>query len=110
MILTTAPAIEGKKIMAHYGIVSSETILRANIFKDFLAGVRDIVGGRSGAYKKSLPEAKEIAMRELTAQAQALGANAVIAIDLDYETLTSGGGISMLMVADSGTAVRYEER
>lgn len=109
MILTTAPTIEGKKIVAHHGIVSSETILGANIFKDFLAGIRDIVGGRSGSYEKSLREAKEIAMRELTEQAQILGANAVIAIDLDYETLNSGTGTSMLMVAVSGTAVRYTD-
>jgi uncharacterized protein YbjQ (UPF0145 family) len=108
MILTTAPAIEGKKIVAHYGIVSSETILGANIFKDFLAGIRDIVGGRSGAYEKSLREAKQLALRELSEEAAALGANAVIAVDLDYETINSGGGTSLLMVAVSGTAVRYE--
>jgi uncharacterized protein YbjQ (UPF0145 family) len=107
MILTTAHAIDGKKIVAHHGIVSSEAILGANILKDFLAGLRDIVGGRSGSYEKSLREAKEIAMRELTEQARSLGANAVIAIDLDYETIGSGGGTSMLMVAVCGTAVTY---
>ncbi len=109
MILTTAPTIEGKKIVAHHGIVSSEAILGANIFKDFFAGIRDIVGGRSAAYEKSLREAKETAMREMAQQAGALGANAVIAIDLDYETINSGSGSSMLMVAVSGTAVSYQE-
>ncbi|MBD2120423.1 heavy metal-binding domain-containing protein [Trichocoleus sp. FACHB-262] len=109
MILTTAGTIEGKKIVDHYGIVSSETILGANIFKDFLAGMRDMVGGRSASYEKSLREAKEIALQELTDQAKTLGANAVIAIALDYETIDSGGGSSMLMVAVSGTAVRYQE-
>lgn len=109
MILTTASMIEGKKIVTHHGIVSSEAILGANIFKDLLAGIRDIVGGRSGAYEKSLRQAKEIAMKELSEQARALGANAVIAIDLDYETINSGGGSSMLMVAVSGTAVTYHD-
>lgn len=109
MLLTTASTIEGKKISAHYGIVSSEAILGANIFKDFFAGIRDIVGGRSGGYEKSLREAKETAMQEMVVQAQAMGANGVIAIDLDYETITSGNGTSMLMVAVSGTAVRYDE-
>ncbi len=109
MILTTASTIEGKKIVGHHGIVSSEAILGANIFKDFFAGIRDIVGGRSAAYEKSLREAKETAMREMTRQAQVLGANAVIAIDLDYETINAGGNSSMLMVAVSGTAVSYED-
>nr|WP_199306530.1 heavy metal-binding domain-containing protein [Pseudanabaena sp. FACHB-2040] len=109
VILTTAATIEGKKIVDHYGIVSSETILGANIFKDFLAGMRDMVGGRSASYEKALREAKEIALKELTDQAKTLGANAVIAIALDYETINGGSGSSMLMVAVSGTAVRYQE-
>ena len=79
MILTTAAMIEGKKIVDHYGIVSSETILGANIFKDFIAGMRDMVGGRSGSYEKSFREAKEIALKELTDQAKTLGANAGVA-------------------------------
>lgn len=107
MILTTASIIEGKKIVNHHGIVSSEAILGANIFKDLLAGIRDIVGGRSGAYEKSLRQAKDIAIKEMSEQARALGANAVIAIDIDYETISSGGGSSMLMVAVTGTAVTY---
>ena len=108
MLLTTASTIEGKKIIAHHGIVSSEAILGANIFRDFFAGIRDVIGGRSAGYEKSLRKAKDTAMKELTMQAQALGANAVIAIDLDYETISGGNG-SMLMVAVSGTAVSYEE-
>lgn len=107
MLLITAPTIEGKRIVEYHGIVSSEAILGANIFRDFFAGIRDIVGGRSAAYEKSLRQAKEAAMEELALQAQALGANAVIAIDLDYETINSGGNGSMLMVAVSGTAVSY---
>ena len=79
MILTTAAMIEGKKIVDHYGIVSSETILGANIFKDFIAGMRDMLGGRSGSYEKSFREAKEIALKELTEQAKTLGANAGVA-------------------------------
>lgn len=109
MLLTTASTIEGKKIVAHHGIVSSEAILGANIFRDFFAGIRDVIGGRSAGYEKSLRKAKETAMQELTTQAQALGANAVIAIDLDYETINSGSNGSMLMVAVSGTAVSYKE-
>ncbi len=106
MLLTTTNNIEGKRITAYYGIVSGETIIGANIFKDFFAGIRDIVGGRSGAYERVLREAKDTAMNEMAEQARSLGANAVIAVDLDYETVGSGG--SMLMVTAAGTAVRYE--
>jgi uncharacterized protein YbjQ (UPF0145 family) len=109
MIVTTAHQIEGKRIIAHYGIVGGEAILGANIFRDFFAGIRDIVGGRSAAYEESLREAKETAIKEMTEQAEALGANAIIAIDIDYESISIGSGGSMLMVATSGTAVRYEE-
>ena len=106
MLLTTTNNIEGKRITAYYGIVSGETIIGANIFKDFFAGIRDIVGGRSGSYERVLREAKDTAMNEMAEHAKSLGANAVIAVDLDYETVGSGG--SMLMVTAAGTAVRYE--
>ena len=105
MLLTTTNTIEGKQITQYYGIVSGETIIGANMFKDFFAGIRDIVGGRAGSYEIVLREAKEIAMREMSDQAKSLGANAVIGIDLDYETVGANG--SMLMVTAAGTAVRY---
>ncbi len=104
MLLTTTNDIEGKRITAYYGIVSGETIIGANIFKDFFASIRDIIGGRSGSYEKVLREAKDIALKEMSEQAERMGANAVLAVDLDYETI----GESMLMVTASGTAVRYE--
>lgn len=103
MILTTASLLGDKQIVDHLGIVSGEAILGANIFRDFFAGIRDIVGGRSAGYEKSLREAKDTAMREMIQQAKALGANAVIGIDIDYETINIGNGGSMLMVAVSGT-------
>lgn len=106
MILTTASLLGDKQIVDHLGIVSGEAILGANIFRDFFAGIRDIVGGRSAGYEKSLREAKDTAMREMVQQAKALGANAIIGIDIDYETINVGNGGSMLMVAVSGTAVR----
>lgn len=105
MILTTTHSVEGKPARDYLGIVTGEAILGANIVKDFLAGIRDIVGGRSGAYEKELRKAREIALEELREEAQRLGANAVIGIDLDYETVGQGG--SMLMVTASGTAIRY---
>lgn len=103
MITTTTPIIEGRPVQRYLGIVCGEAILGANIMKDLFAGVRDIVGGRSDAYEKELVKAREIAMHELEERASQLGANAVVGIDLDYETLGSGG--SMLMVTASGTAV-----
>ena len=103
MILTTTPTVEGRPAVRHLGIVSGEAILGANLFKDLFAGIRDIVGGRSATYERELRRAKEIALKELTEQAQGLGANAVVAIDLDYETIGANG--SMLMVSASGTAV-----
>ena len=87
MLLTTTNTIEGRQITQYYGIVSGETIIGANMFKDFFAGIRDIVGGRAGSYESVLREAKEIAMKEMSEQAKSMGANAVIAIDLDYETV-----------------------
>jgi uncharacterized protein YbjQ (UPF0145 family) len=108
MLVITTPGIEGKKIVAYHGLVSGEAILGANIFRDFFAGIRDIVGGRSAAYEKELRAAKEIAIGEMTAQAESLGANAVVGVDLDYETIGVGQSGNMLMVSASGTAVRYE--
>lgn len=106
MLLTTTNTLEGKEIVQYFGIVSGETIIGANIVKDFFAGITDIVGGRAGAYEGVLRQAKESALQEMSEQASRLGANAVIAIDLDYETVGSGG--TMLMVTATGTAVRYK--
>jgi uncharacterized protein YbjQ (UPF0145 family) len=103
MIVTTTPHLEGKSVARYLGIVSGEAILGANIVKDVFAGIRDIVGGRSGAYERELRQAKEIAIREMVEHAAALGADAVVGVDLDYETLGANGG--MLMVSASGTAV-----
>lgn len=103
MLLTTTPSVEGKKVKSYLGIVSGEAILGVNIIKDFFAGIRDVVGGRSAAYEEELIKAKGIAMNELTERAKQLGANAVIGVDLDYETVGQSG--SMLMVSVSGTAV-----
>ena len=111
MLITTTPTIEGKQIVRYHGLVSGEAIMGANIFKDLFASIRDIVGGRSGAYEEELRRAKDIAIAEMVEQAKGLGANAVVAVDLDYETINmggGGGGGSMLMVSASGTAVKYE--
>ncbi len=105
MIITTTAVLSGKEVTDYLGLVSGEAILGANIFRDFFAGIRDIVGGRSGAYEASLREAKDIALREMEEAAQRLGANAVIGVDLDYENITAGSGGGMLMVSASGTAV-----
>ena len=106
MLVTTTPIIEGKRIIHYYGIVSGETIIGANVFRDFLAGIRDFVGGRSGAYEEVLRQAKETAIKEMEEQAARLGANAVIGDDLEYETVVGSG--SMLMVTATGTAVVIE--
>ena len=103
MILSTTPSLEGKSITEYKGIVVGEAILGANIFKDLFAGIRDIIGGRSAAYEKELAKAREIAMAELSENARAVGANAVVGIDIDYEVVGPNGG--MLMVSISGTAV-----
>ena len=105
MLIVTTDTIEGKKITKHIGLVSGEAILGANIFRDFFAGIRDIVGGRSAAYEQELRKAKDIAIQEMSEQAKHLGGNAVVAVDLDYETISVGGGGGMLMVSASGTAV-----
>lgn len=106
MLMTTTPSVEGKQIVRYLGVVTGETIIGANVFRDFLAGVRDFFGGRSGSYEAVLREPKDTALEEMARQAEALGANAVVGIDLDYETV--GGSGSMLMVTCSGTAVRVE--
>ena len=106
MLVTTTPTIEGGRITRYYGIVSGETIIGANVFRDFFASIRDVVGGRSGSYEEVLREAKDTALREMEEQAHRLGANAVIGVDLDYETV--GGSGSMLMVTACGTAVTIE--
>lgn len=106
MILSTTNVIEGRPAKQYLGIVTGEAILGANIFRDFFAGIRDIVGGRSGAYEAELRKAQQIAMREMEEKAAELGANAVIGVDLDYETITISNGGSMLMVTVSGTAVQ----
>jgi uncharacterized protein YbjQ (UPF0145 family) len=109
MIVSTTPTIEGKRMAQYLGLVSGEAILGANIFKDFFAGIRDIVGGRSAAYEEELRKAKQIAVDEMVGQAVALGANAVVGVDLDYETIGIGSGGNMLMVSASGTAVVVEQ-
>ena len=106
MQLTTTPGFEGRKIARYCGIVAGEAILGANLFKDMFAGIRDLVGGRSASYERELQRAREVAMEEMQERAAALGANAIVGIDLDYEVL--GQGNSMLMVTACGTAVFVE--
>lgn len=103
MLYSTTPTIDGHPILEYKGIVTGETIIGANALKDFFAGIRDIVGGRSGSYEKVLREAKETSLREMGDRAAKMGANAIVGIDLDYETVGQSG--SMLMVTCSGTAV-----
>ena len=100
MIMTTTPSVEGCRVTAYHGIVTGEAILGANVFRDIFAGITDIIGGRSGAYEKSLGEARETALGELEERARGLGANAVVGVDLDYEVINN-----MLMVSVSGNAV-----
>ena len=106
MQIVTSPSLAGHRVTRSYGLVSGEAILGANIFRDLFAGIRDIVGGRSAAYEKELRQAKQIALDEMAQQARELGANAVISVDLDYETIQVGQGGGMLMVSASGTAVQ----
>ncbi len=103
MILSTTPQIEGRPIREYKGVVTGEVIIGANVLKDFMAGLTDFFGGRSSSYEKVLIEAKDSSMQEMMQRAQALGANAIVGIDIDYETVGANG--SMLMVATSGTAV-----
>ena len=104
MILTTTNVIEGRPVQEYLGVINAQSIIGANMFKDIFAGLRDIVGGRSKTYERVLEEGKEDALRELTQRAQAMGANAVVGVDLDFETVGASG--SMLMVIATGTAVR----
>ncbi|WP_158963453.1 YbjQ family protein [Chachezhania sediminis] len=101
MIITTTNSVEGHPITEYKGIVVGETIMGANVFRDFLAGVTDVIGGRSGAYESKMNEARQVALREMEDHARALGANAIVGVDLDYEVVREG----MLMVSASGTAV-----
>lgn len=107
MLVTTTPNIEGKRIDEYLGIVVGEAILGANIFRDMMAGLRDIVGGRSAAYERELSRARTVAIEEMMERARVMGANAVVGVDIDYEVVGSGG--SMLMVSVSGTAVRISD-
>lgn len=104
MLVTTTSNVEGRKIVEYYGICTGEAVCGANLFRDMFAGIRDIVGGRSGSYETVLREGKKLAIDDMCAQAEEMGANAVIGVDLDYEVVGDKG--SMLMVAVSGTAVR----
>lgn len=103
MIITTTPSVEGRPVREYKGVVTGEAILGANVFRDLFAGIRDVVGGRSGSYEASLREARRIALDEMAAEARKAGADAVIGVDLDYEVIGERG--SMMMVSASGTAV-----
>lgn len=105
MLITTTNTVDGKQVQEYLGVINAQSIIGANIFKDIFAGLRDVFGGRSKTYEKVLEQAKEDALRELAEKAQALGANGIIGVDLDFETV--GGGGSMLMVIATGTAVRF---
>ena len=108
VLVTTTNGFEGRRIVAYKGLVGGDAILGANMFRDFFAGIRDILGGRSGSYEKVLRKAKNEAIDDMLAQARELGANAVVGVDLDYETIQIQDGGSMLMVSASGTAVVVE--
>ncbi|MEL6366083.1 MAG: heavy metal-binding domain-containing protein [Pseudomonadota bacterium] len=103
MIISTTPAIEGRPVREHHGVVVGEAIIGANIFRDLFAGIRDVIGGRSGSYEKSIREAREIAFEEMGQEAAKLGANAIVGVDIDYEVIGEQG--SMMLVSVSGTAV-----
>jgi uncharacterized protein YbjQ (UPF0145 family) len=104
MLITTTPTLQNQDIETYLGIVSGEAIIGANVFKDFFASITDIIGGRSGSYERSLKKAQQIALEELERRADEMGANAIVGVDIDYETI--GEKSSMLMVTASGTAVR----
>lgn len=107
MIITTTPAVEGRSAREYLGLVTGETILGANVLRDFMAGIRDIIGGRSSLYEQSLREAKDDALAEMAEAARRLGADAIVGVDLDYESIQMGNGGAMLMVTASGTAIRF---
>ena len=109
MLVVTTNTIEGKRIVDYLGLVTGEAILGANIFRDFFAGIRDVIGGRSAAYEEELRKAKQIAIREMVDEATQRGGNAILGVDLDYETISVGNGGGMLMVSASGTAVKLAE-
>lgn len=109
MLLVTTSQIEGRRVVKYLGLVTGEAILGANVFRDFFASIRDIVGGRSAAYEKELRKAKGLALSEMEEEAGELGANAILAVDLDYETISIQNGGEMLMVSASGTAVLLAE-
>jgi uncharacterized protein YbjQ (UPF0145 family) len=104
MLITTTSSVDGRPVQEYMGVINAQSIIGANIFKDIFAGLRDVFGGRSKTYEKVLEQAKEDALRELSQKAQAMGANGILGVDLDFETIGSGG--SMLMVIATGTAVR----
>ena len=108
ILVTTTPSVDGRRIVAYKGLVGGDAILGANMFRDFFAGIRDILGGRSGSYEKVLRKAKTEAVNDMMEQAREVGANAVVGVDLDYETIQIQDGGSMLMVSASGTAVVLE--
>lgn len=105
MLIATVSVLDGRPVRKYLGLVSGEAILGANIFRDLFAGIRDIVGGRSASYEKELRKAKDIALEEMMEQARALGANAILGVDVDYQEISMGNGGGMLMVAATGTAV-----
>ena len=105
MLISTTPLLDGHRVTKYLGLVSGEAILGANVFRDFFASIRDIVGGRSGSYERVLRDARETALSELQGEAARLGANAIVGVDIDYETISPGSSGSMLMVSASGTAV-----
>jgi uncharacterized protein YbjQ (UPF0145 family) len=112
MIITTTATIDGKPIQEYLGVAAGEAIMGANVLKDFSASIRDLVGGRSGSYEKTVARAREIALNDLVERAKALGANAIVGVDVDYETIdrrSENSTTSMLMVSVSGTAVRVAE-
>ncbi|MBX3452957.1 YbjQ family protein [Ferrovibrio sp.] len=108
MIMTTTDSVEGRRIVGYLGVVSGETVMGTNIFKDFFAGVRDIVGGRTKSYEGVLNDAKQEALQDMAKHAAKLGANAIVGIDLDYEAIGGGGDRTLLMVTANGTAVKLD--
>lgn len=106
MLITTSDVVEGHRILRYQGLVTGDAVLGANVFRDFFASIRDVVGGRSAAYEKELEKARALAIKEMMTKAESYGANAVIAVDIDYESIGSGG--TMLMVTAAGTAVTIE--
>lgn len=105
MLISTTPSVDGRRIVNYHGVVVGEAILGANIFRDMFAGIRDLVGGRAGSYEEQLRSARELCMREMSEDAARLGANAIVGVDIDYETINVREGGAMLMVTTSGTAV-----